>query len=239
MSQALVIIPTYNERENIELIVKAVFALPGNFHILVVDDNSPDGTGLLVKQMQNVYGEKLHLLERRTKDGLGSAYIAGFEWALQKDYEYIFEMDADFSHDPQDLLRLKQACEEGYDVAIGSRYIKGGRVENWPIGRILMSYGASLYVRAILCIGIHDTTSGFKCYRRKVLQTMDLRLIRFVGYAFQIEMKYYAKKLGFRIKEVPIVFRDRTKGISKMSRAIFKEAFGGVWQMRFKTYTGK
>ncbi len=239
MGNSLVIIPTYNEKENIAPIIDAVFQLPGNFHILIVDDNSPDKTAEIVKELQKKYTGKLHLLERPNKDGLGRAYISGFKWALKHQYEYIFEMDADFSHDPNDLPRLLKACEDGYDIAIGSRYVKEGKVENWPFGRILMSYFASVYVRMILWINIQDTTSGFKCYHRKVLETMDLDLIQFNGYAFQIEMKYYALKLGFKIKEIPITFKDRNQGQSKMSKAIFKEALIGVWKMRFKNYFPK
>ena len=239
MPNSIVIIPTYNEKENVEAIIRTVFHLPENFDILIVDDNSPDGTADIVKQLQNEFPEKLHLLLRQQKNGLGKAYIAGFQWALQKNYEYIFEMDCDFSHDPNDLIRLKAACLNGADVSIGSRYCKGGKVKNWPLGRIIMSYFASLYVRTVLWFPIYDTTAGFKCYKRKVLQTIDLDAIQFTGYAFQIEMKYAAYKLGFKIVEVPILFKDRERGYSKMSIKIFKEALWGVLKMRCKTYQPK
>lgn len=230
----LVIIPTYNEKENIERMVRKVFSLPVPFDLLIVDDGSPDGTAQIVKNLQNEFGKKLHLLERKGKLGLGTAYIAGFKYAIQHQFDYIFEMDCDFSHNPDDLVNLYNACsKEGADLSIGSRYVKGGKVVNWPIDRILMSYFASLYVRLILWINIHDTTAGFKCYKRKVLETIDLDGIKFIGYAFQIEMKYKVKKAGFKIKEVPITFTDRTAGESKMSKGIFKEAILGVIQMRF------
>lgn len=234
MSDSLVIIPTYNEKENIEKMVRKVFSLPVNFHLLVVDDGSPDGTATIVKRLITEFPERLFIVERAGKLGLGTAYIHGFKWALQRSYEYIFEMDADFSHNPDDLVRLREACVKGADVAVGSRYVPGGTIANWPIDRKLMSYFASVYVRAVLWIGIRDTTAGFKCYRRKVLQTIRLDEIKFIGYAFQIEMKYTAKKLGFKIAEVPITFIDRKEGQSKMSTGIFKEAFLGVLQMRFK-----
>lgn len=230
----LVIIPTYNEKENIERMVRKVFSLSVPFDLLIVDDGSPDGTAQIVKNLQHEFGTKLHLLERKGKLGLGTAYIAGFKYAIHHQFDYIFEMDCDFSHNPDDLVNLYHACaNEGADLSIGSRYVKGGKVVNWPIDRILMSYFASLYVRMILWINIHDTTAGFKCYRRKVLETIDLDGIKFIGYAFQIEMKYKVKKAGFKIKEVPITFTDRTAGESKMSKGIFKEAILGVIQMRF------
>jgi dolichol-phosphate mannosyltransferase len=233
MGKNLVIIPTYNEIENIEKMVLTVFSLPREFEILIVDDGSPDGTAAKVKELQKQYPEKLHIEERKGKLGLGTAYIHGFKWALARDYDYIFEMDCDFSHNPADLVRLLDACEKGADVAVGSRYVSGGKVDNWPVGRILMSYFASVYVRMILWIPIKDTTAGFKCYKRKVLETIELDKIRFMGYAFQIEMKYRAVKKGFKIVEVPIMFTDRVLGVSKMSTKIFKEAFIGVVQMRF------
>ncbi|GIV28462.1 MAG: dolichol-phosphate mannosyltransferase [Bacteroidia bacterium] len=236
MSDSLVIIPTYNEKENVEPMIRTVMTLPVSFDVLIVDDNSPDGTADIVKNLMKEYPDRLHLILRKEKNGLGRAYITGFQWALQKEYEYIFEMDCDFSHPPKDLIRLRDACVNGSDVAIGSRYCKGGKVENWPIGRILMSYFASLYVRLVLWLPIHDTTAGFKCYRKKVLQQIDLAAIQFTGYAFQIEMKYAAYKLGFKIVEVPIVFKDREKGQSKMSIKIFREALWGVLKMRFKKH---
>jgi dolichol-phosphate mannosyltransferase len=230
----LVIIPTYNEKDNIERMVRKVFSFPFAFDLLIVDDGSPDGTAQIVKNLQIEFGSKLHLLERKGKLGLGTAYIAGFKYAIQNKFDFIFEMDCDFSHNPDDLVNLFKACSEGgADLSIGSRYVKGGKVVNWPIGRILMSYFASLYVRLILWINIHDTTAGFKCYKRKVLETINLDGIKFIGYAFQIEMKYKVKKAGFKIKEVPITFTDRTAGESKMSKGIFKEAILGVIQMRF------
>ncbi len=233
MSKKLVIIPTYNEIENIEKMVRAVFDLPREFELLIVDDGSPDGTADKVKELQKEFTGKLHIEERKGKLGLGTAYIHGFKWALARDYDFIFEMDCDFSHNPKDLVRLLEACENGADVAVGSRYTKGGQVSNWPIGRILMSYFASVYVRMVLWLPVKDTTAGFKCYRKKVLQTVDLDAVRFMGYAFQIEMKYRAYKKGFKIVEVPIMFTDRVLGASKMSTKIFKEAFVGVVQMRF------
>ncbi len=234
MSHSLVIIPTYNEIENVEKMVHRVFSLPREFHLLVVDDGSPDGTAQKVKELQAKYPGKLFIEERKGKLGLGTAYIHGFKWALARTYEYIFEMDCDFSHDPADLVRLLEACEKGADVAVGSRYTKGGQVKNWPMGRIMMSYFASVYVRMVLWLPVKDTTAGFKCYKRKVLEKIKLDEIKFMGYAFQIEMKYTAYKLGFRIVEVPILFVDRVEGVSKMSTKIFKEAFWGVLQMRFK-----
>jgi dolichol-phosphate mannosyltransferase len=233
---SLVIIPTYNEKENIVKMLQTVMALDCGdadpFHVLVVDDGSPDGTGDLVRGVQAEFGERVHLLERAGKLGLGTAYIAGFKWGLGRNYSYIFEMDADFSHNPSDLVRLRAACVTGAGVAVGSRYVKGGGVVNWPWHRRAMSYGASLYVNLILNLGVKDATAGFKCYRAEVLKTMDLDAIHFVGYAFQIEMKYTAKRLGFRIEEVPIQFIDRVLGNSKMSLNIFHEAFLGVLKMR-------
>lgn len=236
MPKNLVIIPTYNERENVRDITKAVLELPVTFEVLVIDDGSPDGTAELVKELQADYPEKLHLIERKGKLGLGTAYICGFEYALENGYDYIYEMDADFSHNPQDLMALYQACtEEGYHMAIGSRYVKGVNVVNWPIGRVLMSYFASLYVRLVTGLPFKDTTAGFKCYHRDVLKTINLKKISFVGYAFQIEMKYTAWKHGFKIVEIPIIFTDRTRGTSKMSRGIFKEAIFGVLEMKVRS----
>jgi dolichol-phosphate mannosyltransferase len=234
VSDSLVIIPTYNEKENVERMIRKVFSLTTSFHVLIVDDGSPDGTAIIVKKLMEEFSDRLFIAERKGKLGLGTAYIHGFKWALEKKYEYIFEMDCDFSHNPEDLIRLREACVNGMDVAIGSRYIKNGKIENWPKGRVLMSYFASVYVRMVLFVPIRDTTAGFKCYRRKVLERIRLDEIKFVGYAFQIEMKFTAYKLGFKIKEVPITFIDRTEGVSKMSKGIFKEAFWGVLQMRFK-----
>ena len=234
MSDSIVIIPTYNEIENIEKIIRAVMALDKQFDILVIDDGSPDGTAQVVKRlMADEMKDRLFILERSGKLGLGTAYITGFKWALQHDYEYVFEMDADFSHDPADLPRLYAACaEEGNDVAIGSRYVTGVNVVNWPIGRVLMSYFASKYVRVVTGFKVHDTTAGFVCYRRRVLQTIELDKIRFKGYGFQIEMKYTAHKIGFKIKEVSVVFVNRREGTSKMSGGIFSEAFFGVMRLR-------
>jgi dolichol-phosphate mannosyltransferase len=234
MAKNLVIIPTYNEIENIEKMIRTVFDLPTRIEILIVDDGSPDGTAAKVKELQQEFTNQLHIEERQGKLGLGTAYIHGFKWALKNNYDYIFEMDCDFSHNPQDLIRLLEACENGADVAVGSRYCKGGQISNWPIGRILMSYFASVYVRFILWLPVKDTTAGFKCYRKKVLETIELDRIKFMGYAFQIEMKYRAYKKGFKIQEVPILFTDRILGVSKMSTKIFKEAFLGVLQMRFR-----
>lgn len=238
-SDSIVIIPTYNEKENIEKIIRAIFGLEKSFHILVIDDGSPDGTAAIVRSlMSNEFGGQLHLVVRSGKLGLGTAYIAGFKWALERDYEYIFEMDADFSHDPNDLPRLYAACkDEGYDVAIGSRYVSGVNVVNWPIGRVLMSYFASKYVRLVTGFNVHDTTAGFKCYKRRVLQTIELDKIRFKGYAFQIEMKYTAYKIGFKIKEVSVIFVNRQEGVSKMSGGIFGEAFFGVMKLRWDGWT--
>ncbi len=236
MIRNLTIIPTYNEKENIANIIKAIFALKINYDILVVDDGSPDGTGEIVKQLQQAYPDQLHLLERAGKLGLGTAYIAGFRWGLERTYEYFFEIDADFSHNPKDLVRLFYACHnEGADVAVGSRYTRGGKVKNWPFDRIFISYGASLYVRLITWMPVRDPTAGFVCYRRIVLETIDLDKIRFVGYAFQIEMKFAAQQLGFKIKEVPITFTDRVEGISKMSGKIVNEAIKGVLEMKWRS----
>ena len=237
----LVIIPTYNEKENIEAIITAVMELPIEYHVLVIDDGSPDGTAAIVKElMANTYAGKLHLVERSGKLGLGTAYIAGFKWAIEHQYDYIFEMDADFSHNPQDLLKLYDACaNQGADLAIGSRYVSGVNVVNWPMGRVLMSYFASKYVRLVLGIDIHDTTAGFVCYRREVLETIELDKIRFKGYAFQIEMKYTAHKCGFKIQEVPIIFVNRVLGTSKMSGGIFSEALLGVVKLRISSWTRK
>lgn len=237
MSDSIVIIPTYNERENIVRMVETVFGLEKDFHVLVVDDGSPDGTALLVKELQEKYPQRLFLIEREGKLGLGTAYITGFRWGLQRSYEYFFEMDADFSHNPYDLLRLHEACSEGgADVAVGSRYVHGGRLENWPYDRIILSYGASLYVRLITWMPVKDPTAGFVCYRRHVLATIDLDKITFVGYAFQIEMKFASYVLGFRITEIPITFTDRVEGSSKMSKGIVKEAVWGVIQMRLRSF---
>lgn len=235
MPKALVIIPTYNEKENIENIIKAVFNLPISFDVLIVDDNSPDGTATIVENLQEEFKNRLFLEKRAGKNGLGTAYIHGFKWALAKDYDYIIEMDADFSHNPKDLTRLYDACaNQDADVAIGSRYSQGVNVVNWPMKRVLLSYFASKYVRFILGIPICDTTAGFVCYRRKVLETINFDKIKFIGYSFQIEMKYTAWKLGFNIKEVSVIFTDRTLGKSKMSGNIITEAIFGVLKLRFK-----
>ena len=235
MSDSIVIIPTYNEKENIESIIRYVFSLPKSFHVLVIEDNSPDGTAAIVKSLIEEFPNQLHIEERKGKLGLGTAYIHGFKWALERSYDFIFEMDADFSHNPDDLERLYNACKvDTADMAVGSRYITGVNVVNWPMGRVLMSYYASAYVRLVTGLSIRDTTAGFACYKRKVLETMDLDKIRFTGYAFQIEMKYSAIKLGFEVKEVPIIFTDRTLGESKMNKSIFTEAIFGVMQLRFK-----
>lgn len=229
----LVIIPTYNEKENIERMVRKVFSLPFAFDLLIVDDGSPDGTAQIVKNLQIEFGSKLHLLERKGKLGLGTAYIVGFKYAIEHKFDYIFEMDCDFSHNPEDLIRLKKPLENGkYQLSIGSRYVKGGKTVNWPIGRILMSYFASVYVRTVLFIGIKDTTAGFKCYHRDVLAKINFDSIPFKGYAFQICMKYAAIRHGFKLIEVPITFIDREFGTSKMNAGIFKEALYGVWKMR-------
>ncbi len=240
MNKGLVIIPTYNEKENIENIISAVFALQTPFDILVVEDNSPDGTAALVKGLMKKFPDRLNILERKGKQGLGTAYIAGFKWALQHHYDYIFEMDADFSHNPADLERLFAALHDnGADVAIGSRYITGVNVVNWPIGRVLMSYYASAYVRLVTGMEIRDTTAGFVGWKRKVLETIDLDRIKFVGYAFQIEMKFTAIKLGFKVVEIPIIFTDRTRGESKMNKSIFREAVFGVMNLRKRDLLGK
>lgn len=239
MSDSLVIIPTYNEKENIEKIIRKVFSLSYAFDLLIIDDGSPDGTATIVKNLQAEFPGQLHLEERSGKLGLGTAYIHGFKWALARNFEYIFEMDADFSHNPDDLIRLREACINGADLAIGSRYVKGVNVVNWPMGRVLMSYFASMYVRIITRIDIQDATAGFKCYRRKVLETIPMDKIRFVGYAFQIEMKFTAIKYGFNVVEVPIIFTDRTEGTSKMSTRIFREAFLGVIQMKVNSWFRK
>ncbi|MHB1276931.1 MAG: polyprenol monophosphomannose synthase [Bacteroidia bacterium] len=239
MPEKLVIIPTYKERENIEKMLLAVMALEGNFHVLVVDDNSPDGTADIVKACMRDFPERMFILERATKDGLGRAYISGFHWALDKGYAYIFEMDADFSHNPKDLISLYNTCVAGADMSIGSRYVNGVNVVNWPMGRVLMSYFASVYVRFITGLKIQDTTAGFVCYRYKVLDKIPLDKIRFKGYAFQIEMKFTAWKYGFKLVEVPIIFTDRSEGESKMSRGIFKEALFGVMQIKMKSWFRK
>ncbi len=237
MNNALVIIPTFNEKENIRAIIDAVMALEKAFDILVVDDSSPDGTAELVRESIKKYGDRVQLLVRREKSGLGTAYIAGFKYALEKNYQYIFEMDADFSHNPADLIRLYKTCsEEGYDVAVGSRYATGVNVVNWPIGRVLLSYFASQYVQFVTGMPIKDSTAGFICYKRKVLETIPLDRIRFIGYAFQIEMKFTALKYGFKVKEIPIIFTNRTLGTSKMSTRIFSEAFFGVILMKWRSF---
>ncbi len=236
MSDSIVIIPTYNEKENIDAMIRKVFSLAKDFHLLIVDDGSPDGTAGIVKSLQKEFSGKLFLEERSGKLGLGTAYIHGFKWGLQRQYQYFFEMDADFSHNPEDLLKLYNACEKGgADLAIGSRYITGVNVVNWPMGRVLMSYYASAYVRFITGMKIRDTTAGFKCYKREVLETIPLDKIKFFGYAFQIEMKFTAWKFGFNIIEVPIIFTDRTHGESKMSSGIFREAFFGVLEIKWKS----
>ena len=241
-SDSVVIIPTYNEKENVEQIIRAVLTQEHPFHVLIIDDGSPDGTAAIVERlMATEFADELHLIKRAGKLGLGTAYITGFRWAIEKGYDYIFEMDADFSHDPNDLPRLYAAThDEGYDVAVGSRYVSGVNVVNWPIGRVLMSYFASKYVRFVTGFQVHDTTAGFVCYRRKVLETIDLDAIRFKGYGFQIEMKFTSYKIGFKIKEVPVIFVNRREGTSKMSGGIFGEAFFGVMRLRldgwFKKY---
>ncbi|MEI7979963.1 MAG: polyprenol monophosphomannose synthase [Bacteroidota bacterium] len=235
MNNKIVIIPTYNELENVENIIRKVMSLQPEFDLLIVDDNSPDGTGKIVIKLQSEF-PRLFLLPRKEKNGLGTAYIAGFKWCLQKDYDFIFEMDADFSHNPDDLTKLYNACNEGADLAIGSRYITGVNVVNWPMNRVLMSYYASSYVRLITGMTVRDTTAGFVCYRRNLLETIELDKIKFRGYAFQIEMKYTASKFGFKIVEVPIIFTDRTQGESKMSKGIFKEAILGVISLKIKSF---
>jgi len=237
MSDSLIIMPTYNEKENIEKIIRAIFSLGKSFHILIVDDGSPDGTAEIVKNLQKDFTDQLHIEERTGKLGLGTAYIHGFKWALERDYQFVFEMDADFSHDPDDLIRLYNAnVSEGGDVAIGSRYVNGVNIVNWPMARLLMSFFASKYVRIITGMPIHDSTAGFKCYKRKVLKTINFNKIQFVGYAFQIEMKFKAWKYGFNVVEVPVIFTDRTEGTSKMSGGIFFEAVFGVIQMKVKSW---
>lgn len=237
MNESVVIIPTYNEKENIEKIITKVFSLSVPFDVLIIDDNSPDGTANIVKSLQKNYPDRLHLLQRAGKLGLGTAYIAGFKWSTDHKYNYIFEMDADFSHNPEDLVRLHEACAvNGADLAIGSRYKSGVNVVNWPMGRVLMSYFASKYVRFVTGMNINDTTAGFKCYKRQVLETIDFDQIHFKGYAFQIEMKFAVWRTGFKIEEVPIIFTDRKAGSSKMSGGIFNEALWGVLKMKIKSY---
>lgn len=239
-SDSVIIIPTYNEKENIENIIRTIFKLDKYFHILVIEDNSPDGTAAIVKTLQSEFADRLFMIERKGKLGLGTAYITGFKWAIEKKYDYIFEMDADFSHNPDDLPRLYEACvNNGNDVAIGSRYISGVNVVNWPMGRVLMSYFASKYVRFITGLSIHDTTAGFKCYRRQVLETIELDKIRFKGYAFQIEMKFTAVKCGFKVVEVPVIFINRKLGTSKMNSSIFGEAIFGVMQLKWDSWFKK
>lgn len=237
MSDSIVIIPTYNEKENIENIIRTVFSLEKDFDVLIIDDGSPDGTAQIALELTKEFPQRLFIEQRKGKMGLGTAYLHGFKWALNKDYNYIFEMDADFSHNPKDLIRLHKACSNGADLAIGSRYV-GGKISvvNWPIGRVIMSYYASYYVRFVLGMQISDATAGFVCYRRELLSTMNFEKVKFVGYAFQIEMKYTAYKLGFKLEEVPIIFTDRVLGQSKMSMKIFKEAFFGVWNLKFRNW---
>ncbi|MFN3753072.1 polyprenol monophosphomannose synthase [Flavobacterium sp.] len=239
MSDGIVIIPTYNEIENIESIIRAVFALPKPFHVLIVDDNSPDKTADKVMELQKEFSDQLFLALRKKKSGLGTAYVHGFKWALKNDYKYIFEMDADFSHNPNDLEKLYDACHNGADLAIGSRYVTGVNVVNWPLSRVLLSYFASVYVRMITGMKIMDATAGFICYRREVLEKINLDAIKFIGYAFQIEMKYRAFAKNFNIQEVPVIFTDRTKGQSKMSGAIIKEAIFGVISLRFRKFLNR
>ncbi len=240
MSDSLIIIPTYNEKENIEKIIRKVFSLEKDFHILIIEDGSPDGTANIVKELQKEFTTNLHIEERSGKLGLGTAYIHGFKWALKRNYQFIFEMDADFSHNPEDLIRLYNACaNDGAEVAIGSRYVSGVNIVNWPMARLLMSFFASKYVKFITRMPIHDATAGFKCYKREVLETIKFNKIQFVGYAFQIEMKFKAWKYGFKIIEVPVIFTDRTEGESKMSSGIFKEAVIGVIQMTVKSWFRK
>ena len=235
MDRKVVIIPTYNEKENIESIIRAVLSLDRDYHILIIEDGSPDGTASIVKRLQGEFPERLFMIERKGKLGLGTAYITGFKWSVAQGYDYIFEMDADFSHNPMDVPRLYEACsKDGADLAIGSRYCNGISVINWPIGRVIMSYYASVYVRTVLGMKVYDTTAGFKCYRRKVLETIDLDNVRMQGYGFQIEMKYSTYKLGFKIQEVPIIFVDRKEGTSKMSSGIFGEAFWGVMKLKMR-----
>lgn len=238
LSERLVIIPTYNEKENIEKIIRVVMGLEMEFHVLIVDDGSPDGTAEIVKSLQKEFVERLFITERAGKQGLGTAYIYGFKWALERTYQYVFEMDADFSHSPKDLSSLYQACvQDGVGVSVGSRYVKGGKVENWPLNRLLMSRGASIYVRLVTWMPVSDSTAGFVCYKRAFLAELDFSKIEFKGYAFQIEMKFAAWQLAYKISEIPITFKDRTEGVSKMSTAIFSEAFFGVIKMRWKGFT--
>lgn len=239
MTKNLVIIPTYNEKENVEKMIRKVFSLETPFQLLIVEDNSPDGTAQIVKKLQKEFPKQLHIHERKGKLGLGTAYIAGFNWALERDYEYIFEMDCDFSHNPDDLEKLYSASLNGADVAIGSRYITGINVVNWPLGRVLMSYFASMYVRIVTGMNVQDTTAGFKCYRRKVLETIDFEEIKLIGYGFQVEMKFTAYKFGFNVEEVSIVFTDRQEGTSKMSGGIFNEALWGVLKMKMRSWFRK
>ena len=240
MSDSIVIIPTYNEKENIESIIRAVFGLEKCFHILIIDDSSPDGTATIVKNLRDEFPDRLFIVERQGKQGLGTAYICGFKWAIAHGYDFIFEMDADFSHNPSDLLKLYAACtERGADVAIGSRYCNGVNVVNWPLGRVLMSYFASVYVRLVTGMRIQDTTAGFKCYRREVLETIDLDHVHFKGYAFQVEMKFTAYKCGFKLVEVPIIFINRALGVSKMNSSIFGEALFGVLQLKWWSFFRK
>jgi dolichol-phosphate mannosyltransferase len=240
MIDSVVIIPTYNEKENIEKIIRKVFSLPKEFHVLIVEDNSPDGTAQIVKSLMQEFPDRLFIEERKGKLGLGTAYMHGFKWAMTKNYEYVFEMDADFSHNPDDLLRLYQACAvEGADLAIGSRYSNGVNVVNWPMSRVLMSYFGSMYVRKITGIPVRDTTAGFKCYRRIVLENIDYNQIKHIGYGFQIEMKFTVWKMGFKIVEVPIIFTDRTEGTSKMSKGIFREAIFGVLNLKIRSWFTK
>ena len=234
MDRKIIIIPTYNEKENIEKIIRAVFDLEGKYNILIIEDGSPDGTAEIVRRLQDEFDGRLFMIERKGKLGLGTAYITGFKWCVEHEYDYIFEMDADFSHNPLDVPKLYKACKEGADLAIGSRYCNGISVINWPIGRVIMSYYASVYVRTVLGMKVYDTTAGFKCYRRKVLETIDLDKVKMKGYGFQIEMKYSTYKLGFKIKEVPIIFVDRTEVTSKMSSGIFGEAFWGVLKLKMR-----
>lgn len=236
MDKKIIIIPTYNERENIEKIIRKVFSLEGGYHILIIDDGSPDGTAGIVQTLQTEFPERLFMIQRAGKQGLGTAYLTGFRWSLEQGYDYTFEMDADFSHNPDDLGRLYQACKDGADLAIGSRYCDGVSVVNWPIGRIIMSYYASVYVRKVLGMKVFDCTAGFKCYTRKVLKAIDLDAVQMKGYGFQIEMKYTTYRLGFKIAEVPIIFINRKEGTSKMSSGIFGEAFWGVLKLRFRKF---
>ncbi len=238
MSDSLVIIPTYKERENVENIIRAVFSLDKDMHVLIIDDGSPDGTAQIVKELLPVFKNRLFLEERSGKLGLGTAYIHGFKWALDRKYQYVFEMDADFSHNPKDLLRLYAAAnEEGIGMSVGSRYVRGGKLENWPMSRIFISFGASLYVRMITWMPVKDPTAGFVCYKREILQRLDFDKIRFIGYAFQIEMKFATRSLGYKIKEVPITFTDRIEGVSKMSGGIVKEAVLGVLKMKWRSFS--